>query len=303
MTIPRFLKPGDTIGITCPAGYMAAEKAETCIATLQQWGYEVMVGKTLGSSSHTYFSGTEEERLYELQAMLDDKNIKAILCGRGGYGTNHIADKLSFKKFKKNPKWLIGFSDITVLHGYFQKKLKTASLHAPMAAAFNDGGANNEYVLSLKKVLEGEKLQFSVPTHPFNRQGEVSAPLIGGNLCLIATSIGTASDINTRGRILFIEDIGEYLYSADRFLRQLDRAGKLKKLAGLVVGGFTDMKDTDRPFGKNIEEIIHEVVSKYKFPVMYRFPVSHEAENVALKVGENYRMVVTEAGATLTDAG
>jgi len=142
--IPPYLKKGNTIGITCPAGYMAAEKAETCINTLQAWGFEVMVGKTLGSNSKNYFSGTDEERTHEMQAMLDDKHIHAILCGRGGYGIGRIIDQLDFTKFKKNPKWIIGYSDVTVLHAHLSTKIKVASLHAPMASAFNDG--ENEFI-------------------------------------------------------------------------------------------------------------------------------------------------------------
>ena len=166
---PPYLKKGDTIGITCPAGYMLKEKAQTCIETLQQWGYEVMVGKTLGSASETYFSGTDEERENELQAMLDDASINAILCGRGGYGVSRIIDRLDFKKFKKNPKWIIGFSDITVLHAHIFTNYKIASIHAPMAAAFNEGRAENEYVLSIKKMLAGKKNKYKIQSPKFKR--------------------------------------------------------------------------------------------------------------------------------------
>jgi muramoyltetrapeptide carboxypeptidase len=285
MILPPYLKKADTIGITCPAGYMAAEKAQTCIETLQSWGYNVMVGKTLGSASENYFSGSDEERLDELQAMLDDKNINAILFGRGGYGMGRIIDQLNFTRFKKNPKWLAGFSDITVLHSHLISKYDIASLHAPMAAAFNDGGYKNEYIASLKNALAGKKANYSIAPHELNRTGKGSGKLIGGNLTLLANIIGTASDVDTKNKILFIEDIGEYLYSTDRMLYQLKRSGKLKKLAGLVLGGFTDMKDTERPFGKTIDEILSEVVGKVDYPVCFHFPVSHEKENYALKIG------------------
>ena len=158
MTIPPYLKAGDTIAITCPAGYMPTDKAQACIDTLQNWGYHVMVGKTLGSDSSNYFSGTDEVRANELQAMLDDRSIKAILFGRGGYGMGRIIDTLDFKKFRKHPKWLIGFSDITILHMHVLTNYKIATLHAPMAGAFNDDPNNNEYILSLKKALEGKRL-------------------------------------------------------------------------------------------------------------------------------------------------
>ena len=246
--IPPYLKKGDTIGITCPAGYMAAEKAQTCISTLQSWGFEVMVGKTLGSKSKNYFSGTDEERRNEMQAMLDDENINAILCGRGGYGVGRIIDQLDFTKFKKKPKWIIGFSDVTVLHSHLFTKIKVASLHAPMAAAFNDG--ENEFIKSLHKAITGKKAKYSCAAHPFNKPGTATGELVGGNLSLLAHLTGTASDINTKNKILFLEDIGEQIYNIDRMLYQLKRSGKLDKLAGLIIGGFTDMKDTERPFGK-----------------------------------------------------
>ncbi len=301
VTIPRYLEPGDTIGITCPAGYMAAAKAQTCIDTLQQWGYKVKVGATLGSDSDTYFSGTDEERLRDFQAMLDDDTVKAILCGRGGYGMGRIIDKVDFKAFKKNPKWIIGFSDITVLHSHLYSNYKIASLHAPMAAAFNDEGFNNEYIQSLRKALEGKTARYQCEVHPFNYKGEAIGELVGGNLSLIAHSIGTPSDIKTKGRILFLEDIGEYLYNIDRMFYQLKRSGKLDKLAGLIIGGFTDSKDTERPFGKTAYEIIHEVVKEYDYPICFNFPVSHEKENYALKVGVGYKLKVGKGKVVLEE--
>ena len=289
---PPYLKKGDTIGITCPAGYMAAEKAATCIATIQSWGYNVSIGKTLGSESQNYFSGTDEERCTELQAMLDDKSINAILFGRGGYGMSRIIDKLDFKKFKKNPKWLIGFSDITVIHTHLYSNYRIASLHAPMAAAFNDGENNNEYILSIKNTLEGKKAKYKCASHLFNKQGSATGKLIGGNLSLLTHVIGTTSDFATKNCMLFIEDIGEYLYSIDRMLQQLKRSGKLHKITGLIVGGFTDMKDTERPFGKTMDEIIRDTMEEYGLPVCFNFPVSHGKENFTLKIGAEYNLLV-----------
>jgi muramoyltetrapeptide carboxypeptidase len=299
MIIPPYLKKGDTIAITCPAGYMAAAKAATCIHTLQQWGYEVMVGKTLGSNSKNYFSGTDEERLDELQAMLDDRSINAILFGRGGYGMGRIIDKLDLKKFKKHPKWLIGFSDITVLHTHLFSKYNIASIHAPMAAAFNDG--ENEYTRSLRNALEGEKNVYKTEPHPFNKKGEASGVLIGGNLALLANVIGTPSDFDTKNKILFIEDTGEYIYNLDRMLYQLKRSGKLENLSGLIIGGFTDMKDTDRPFGKTVYEAIADMLAEFNYPVAYGFPVSHGTENYALKIGVPYTLKVTKSKTLLTE--
>lgn len=289
------------IGITCPAGYMAAEKAQTCINVLQQWGYQVMVGKTLGSNSANYFSGTDEERLDELQAMLDDESINAILFGRGGYGLGRIIDDLNFKRFKKNPKWLIGYSDITVLHSHIHSRYNIATLHAPMAAAFNGDEHNNQYVQSLKSAIEGKKARYECAIHEFNKKGEAIGELVGGNLTLLSHLVGTASDIKTKGKILFIEDIGELLYKADRMLYQLKRSGKLDKLAGLVVGGFTDMTDTERPFGKAIYEMIRSLVAEYHYPVCFGFPVSHNRDNYALKIGVGYKLKVGKKAVSLQE--
>ena len=299
--IPPYLKKGNTIGLTCPAGYMAKEKAQTCIDTLQQWGFEVMVGKTLGSDSSTYFSGTDEERLNEMQAMLDDTSIHAILCGRGGYGVSRIIDQLNFTRFKKNPKWIIGFSDITILHAHIYSNYKIASLHAPMAAAFNKGVADNEYIISLHKAMLGKMSKYKCPAHSFNKQGTASGELVGGNLSLLTHAIGTPSDIDTKNKLLFIEDIGEQIYSTDRMLHQLKRSGKLESLAGLIIGGFTDVKDTERPFGKSIEEVIHDLVRNYDYPICFNFPVSHERENYALKVGGTYELKIGTKTVQLTE--
>lgn len=296
--IPPYLKKGDCIGITCPAGYMDAAKAQACINTLQSWGFDVMVGKTLGSKSKNYFSGTDEERRDELQAMLDDENINAVLCGRGGYGVGRIIDQLDFTKFKKNPKWVIGFSDITILHAHLFTKLKTASLHAPMAAAFNEG--ENEFIQSLHNAITGKKAKYNCAAHPFNKTGTASAELVGGNLSLLAHVTGTPSDINTKNKILFLEDIGEHIYSIDRMLYQLKRSGKLENLAGLIVGGFTDMKNTERPFGKTVYEIIKEITAGYDYPVCFGFPVSHNKENYALKIGVTYNLTITKSKTVLS---
>jgi len=294
--IPPYLKKGNTVSITCPAGYMAAEKAQTCISTLQSWGFDVMVGKTLGSK---YFSGSDEIRKNEMQAMLDDENIHAILCGRGGYGVTRIIDELDFTKFKKKPKWIIGFSDITILHAHLYTKVKVASLHAPMAAAFNEG--ENIYIQAWHKALIGKKAKFSCAAHSFNKCGTASAEIIGGNLSLLVHLIGTTSDMNTKNKILFIEDIGEHIYNVDRMLYQLKRSGKLDNLAGLIVGGFTDMQDTERPFGKKVYKLIKEITGPYNYPVCFGFPVSHQTENYALKVGLPYILKISKNKTQLTE--
>lgn len=300
-TIPPYLKKGDMIGITCPASYLTAANADKCIETLQQWGFEVMVGKTLGSKSKNYFSASDEERANELQAMLDDKNIKAIIFGRGGYGMGRIIDKLNFSKFKKNPKWIIGFSDITLLHCHLYGNHKISSIHGPMAIGFNKEKSNAESIESLHKILTGKKFNFNCKPHKNNRVGTAKGKLIGGNLALLVNSIGTASDFETKNKILFIEDVGEYLYAIDRMFYQLKRSGKLNKLAGLIIGGFTDMKDTERPFGKTLENIIRELVEEYNYPVCFHFPISHGKENVAVKIGVEYELKITSTKTTLKE--
>lgn len=289
---PPSLQKGDRIGIVAPSGFMAFEKMETCVNTLQDWGYNVRLGTTTHSYSQNYFSGSDDERLRDLQEMLDDPDVHAILCARGGYGMSRIIDDLSFKKFKKHPKWIIGFSDITVLHAHILSHYGIATLHAPMAAAFNDGGFTSPYIQSLKDVLEGRPTRYETVTHPMNQHGEAEGELVGGNLTLLAHIIGTRSDFKTKNRILFLEDIGEYIYNIDRMLLQMERSGKFDKLAGLVVGGFTESKDTERPFGKTVEEVIHDLVKGLDIPVCFDFPVSHGRENYALKVGCRYTLSV-----------
>lgn len=301
MTVPTYLKRGDTIAICCPAGYMDKEKVNTCVSTLEMEGYHVIVGETVGGNSQNYFSGTDDERLEELQRFLDDKNIDAILFARGGYGISRIIDNICFKKFLKHPKWIIGFSDVTVIHTYLFSNFKIASLHASMAAAFNDGGDKSENILSLLSALKGKKADYHIETNTLNRNGSAAGKLIGGNLTLLANGIGTSSDIKTDKCILFLEDLGEQLYNIDRMLVQLKRSGKLKNIAALIVGGFTDLKDTERPFGKNIYEIINELVAEYDYPVCFDFPVSHAEHNVALKHGLKHKLIVEDEGVLLKE--
>ena len=299
--IPPYLQKGDTIGLVCPAGFMTLDKVQTCIATLQDWGYAVKLGKTIGGESQNYFSGTDEERLADFQQMLDDDEVKAVLCARGGYGTGRIIDQVDFRKFKKQPKWIIGYSDITILHAHLYTNYYISSLHAPMAGAFNEEGYKNEFVLSLKNVLEGKKAKYQCEVHAFNQKGEAIGELVGGNLALLAHLVGTDSDLKTKGKILFIEDVGEYIYNIDRMFYQLKRSGKLSKLAGLIIGGFSDMKDTERPFGKTVYEVIHEIVREYDFPVCFDFPVSHTDRNYALKIGAGYKLKVGKTKVTLEE--
>lgn len=293
MIVPPYLQQGDIIGVICPSGYMPLEKVQTCLQTLQQWGFKTQVGKTVGNM-FSYFSGTDEERLNDLQAMLDDANIKTILCARGGYGLSRIIDEIDFSSFIKNPKWIIGYSDITLLHSHIYNQLKIASLHSPMANAFNDEGYKNEYILALKNTLFGLPQQYECKPYKLNRTGISTGALLGGNLAMLAHATGTASDIETTNAILFIEDVGEYLYSTDRMLQQLKRAGKLKNLAALIVGSFTEIKDTVIPYGASVYDIIYNAVKEYNYPVCFDFPVGHTEKNYPLKIGVTYNLSITE---------
>ncbi|MEO9020944.1 MAG: LD-carboxypeptidase [Ginsengibacter sp.] len=298
--IPPYLKPGDTIGIVCPSGYMPVEKYQTCIKTLTEWGFKVAMGKTPGHQFH-YFAGTDKERCKDLQQMMDDKKINAILCARGGYGMGRIIDKLDFSQFKHHPKWIIGFSDITVLHCHLFSNFKIASLHAPMAAAFNDGEFKNQYIQSLHDALIGEKADYKTERNILDQKGESKGILVGGNLSLLVNMIGSHSDINTRNKILFVEEVGEYIYGVDRMMYQLKRSGKLDHLKGLIIGRFSDMKDTTIPFGKSVEDAVKDIVKEYSYPVCFGFPVSHDKENYALKVGLKYKLNVHKNGVELRE--
>jgi muramoyltetrapeptide carboxypeptidase len=278
---------------------MPRERAQTCIETLQKWGYQVKTGATLGGDSPNYFSGTDEVRLADLQQALDDPGVQAILCGRGGYGLTRIIDDIDFGRFREYPKWIIGYSDITILHSHIESHFNIGTLHAPMAAAFNEGGAQGPYVQSLHQALEGAALHYTCTPHPFNRPGQISAPITGGNLALLAHLTGTSSAVPTAGKILFMEDVGEYLYNIDRMIRQLQRSGRLDHLAGLIVGSFSEGKDTMRPFGATAEEIIREVIAGYDYPVCFDFPVGHGQQNVALKTGVHHRLSITAESVSL----
>lgn len=298
---PPFLKKGDTIGIVCPSGFMEFTKAAECIRTLQRWGFNVKTGSTLGGDSATYFSGTDKQRLLDLQQMLDDDTVQAVLCGRGGYGMGRIIDQIDFKKFRKKPKWVIGYSDITIFHSHVYSNFKIYGLHSPMAAAFNEGGYRNKYIRSLREALSGKKAVYRTKRSEYNRQGTAAGVLVGGNLTLLVNAIGTKSDLQTKGAILFIEDIGEQKYSIDRMLYQLKRSGKLEQLSGLIFGGFTDLGDTTRPFGQSIHELLWNIVKDYDYPVCFDFPVSHNKENYALKIGAAYRLFVQEKDVQLSE--
>lgn len=299
--IPPYLQPGDCIGLMCPAGFMPKNKIRDCVETLQAWGYQVVIGKTVGGSSRNYFSAPDDKRLKELQQMLRDKKIRAILFARGGYGTSRIIDRIDLRPLQKDPKWLIGFSDITVIHNHLLNHARLSSIHGPMASAFSKGTVSKKSIDSLRQVLSGEKIAYTFSGHRYNKTGKATADLAGGNLALLSNTIGTPSECPFIGKILFIEDVGEYYYSIDRMMIQLQRAGWLEKIKGLLIGGFTDMKDTKRPFGKKPEEIISDIIAPYRIPAAFGVPVSHGKDNVALKTGVRYSLTVSRSGALLKE--
>ena len=300
MIQPSHLKPGDTIGIICPSGYIPLEKVQICIQTLEKWGYKVKLGTTVGAKKDS-FSGTDQQRAEDLQTMLDDASVKAILCARGGYGASRIINTIEFKAFNKQPKWVIGFSDITVLHAAILQQ-NCMSIHGPMAAAFAKGEAGEPYIQSLKQVLEGEKTSYTIPAHSMNTLGNAKAEMVGGNLCILAHLIGSKNALDTNEKILFIEDVGEYHYNIDRLMIQCKNAGLFENLAGLVIGGFTDLKDPSSDFGASANEIIKEHIVGYTYPICFDFPISHSLPNFAIKQGQVYSLAVSAQEVSLTEA-
>lgn len=298
MNHPPYLKQGSTIGITCPSGFVSHERVKHAVEILQRHGYKIKVGKTVGSE-HGYFSGTDEQRLDDLQQMMDDPEIGAILMGRGGYGMSRIIDNLDFTAFKKCPKWICGFSDIVVLLNHIQARLQMPVLHSPMCGAFKPETENLDYLQSFFTALKGGKMEYSAQPSPYNRPGNATGILTGGNLAILAHLTGSVSEVDTTDKILFIEDIGEYLYNIDRLLLNLKRAGKLDNIKALIVGSFTDLQDTERPFGQTVEEIIWDKVKEYNYPVCFNFPSGHQDINYTLRLGMMHSLTVDENGGRL----
>ncbi|WP_373514696.1 LD-carboxypeptidase [Persicitalea sp.] len=298
VTLPPYLKPGDTVGVMAPASRVRYEDCQAGLQVLRnQWDLEILEGATL-HDEHFQYSAPDEQRREELQKMLDNPNIRAILAARGGYGCSRIVDDLNFAQFKKSPKWLVGFSDLTVFLSHLNA-LGFAAIHAPMVKTMtNEGGG--EGLESLRKALFGEPLAYEIPMHPFNREGSGKGPVTGGNLCLLAHLVGSQSAVDTAGKILFIEDINEYLYNIDRMMVQLKRAGQLQNLAGMIVGQLTDSHDNPEPtFGKTDYEIILDHTQAYNYPICFDFPVGHVPDNRALPVGLVATLEVNESGASL----
>lgn len=305
-TIPAYLKKSDTIGITCPAGFITNADILPAVNKLTEWGFEIKIGDTVGKRDFT-FGGTDEERKNDFQQMLDDKKIKAILCARGGYGAVRIIDALDFKEFVLHPKWIIGFSDITVLHSHLNHNYGIASIHSKMCNSFPAqwnlaDDLQKASIESIYKCLTGEKMKYEFMPNAKNKTGIAKGTLVGGNLKTLETLAGSKSDLVTKNKILFIEDTGEYLYSIDRMLWNLKRTEKLTALAGLVVGGFKiKPDDAGEEFGKGLEDLVLEKVKEYNYPVAFDFPVGHQKNNVALKCGVKHTLKVEPTSCILTE--
>ncbi|MBD3747854.1 MAG: LD-carboxypeptidase [Sphingobacteriales bacterium] len=294
MIQPPHLKKGDKIAITCPAKALKTPMTDA-IKLLELWGLEVVLGETVDAVFHQ-FAGTDELRSKDMQNFINDDAIKAIIAARGGYGCIRIVDEIDWTPLLKKPKWIIGFSDITVFHLQLQS-MGIQSIHGQMPATIPDSTASG--LESLRKALFGEELNYEIPSSPKNKIGEATGELIGGNLSLLVASLASKSDIDYSGKILFMEEVGEYHYTIDRMMRTLDRAGKFKNLAGLIVGGFTNIKENDIYFGYDAYEIIEEIIKKYDFPVCYDFPAGHLADNRALVLGREIVLKIEKSGVNI----
>ncbi|MFK5890160.1 MAG: LD-carboxypeptidase [Flavobacteriaceae bacterium] len=292
MIKPTYLQKGDTIAIVAPAGFLKSEDSLASGRTLMaSWDLKIKVGQNV-FKKEGHFAGSDTERLSDLQEALDNPKIKAIWCARGGYGTNRIIDQLDFTAFKKQPKWVIGYSDITILLNHINN-LGIASLHTMMATS-TDAFKNELAVLSLKNALFGTTLNYEIPFEVNNILGEAHGVLIGGNLSLLAASLGTTSFPNLNKSIVFIEEIGEYKYRIDRMLYSLKRHGVFKKCRGVLIGGMTDIPKNDPEFGKSINQLILDVIDRSDIPVIFGVPAGHIKDNCALILGSKIAIKATK---------
>ena len=296
MIIPPKLKIGAKIGIISTARKISLEELTSAIEILESWELEVVLGDNLLGEDNQ-FSGTVTQRTADLQSMIADDTIKAILCARGGYGSVQIIDNIDFSSLQKNPKWIIGYSDVTVFHSHLHQ-LGIATLHATMPINFSSN--TNKAIESLKNVLFELENNIVCESHPFNRIGSVEAEIVGGNLSILYSLLGSNSDIDTAGKILFIEDLDEYLYHIDRMIMNLKRNGKFVKLKGLIVGGMSEMNDNDIPFGKTAEQIIFKTLEGYDFPICFAFPAGHQDDNRAIVFGDKSLLEISAKKVRLT---
>lgn len=296
---PPYLHPGDCIGIVAPARKISPKELKPAVDFLEKNGFRVALSPNL-FAKHYQFAGTDEERASDFQSMLDDPEIHAIWCARGGYGSVRIIDQLDFSSFLKHPKWICGFSDVTVFHSHIHT-LGVSSLHCTMPVKVEGGNFDNFNNRSMIQAITGGILAYTVPNSCINKQGTATGEVVGGNLSILYSLLASPSDIDTEGKILFIEDLDEQLYHIDRMMQALKRAGKLSKLAGLIVGGMEDMHNNnpENPFGQTAEEIVAACCEEYNYPICYHFPTGHGDNNVALKMGARATLSVAPSGGTL----
>jgi len=296
-TYPSPLQPGDTIGFVSLASKADSETIMPGIQLLESMGFRILLAPNIWEGHHQ-FAGTDLQRASGFQQMIDNPHVKAIICTRGGYGTLRTLQYIDWSTFFKKPKWIAGFSDITVLHSFLHKK-SVVSIHSAMPKHFLKEENPTASFQTLIAALINEPMHYPFGPSELNRQGKASGVLTGGNLSMLYSVRGTPYDIDTRGKILFIEDLGEYLYHIDRIMMNFKVGGKLDSLAGLIVGGFTSMKDNEEPFGKNAEEIVRDAVAEFEYPVAFNFPAGHQEENYALKFGEWTDLIVEGPNSTL----
>jgi muramoyltetrapeptide carboxypeptidase len=296
--VPQYIRPGDTIGFVSTASVIDPNVVEPAVGLLNEMGYRVLKSENLYSRNHQ-FAGTDLQRSSDIQYLIDHPEVKAIVCSRGGYGSLRAASLVNWDKFDLNPKWMVGFSDVTVIHSRLHNA-GVASIHGVMPRYFLSNGDPSESFMHLADALIGKPMFYTVETSPYNRIGKAVGQVVGGNLSILYSLRGTPFDIDTNGKILFIEDLSEYLYHLDRMMTNLKIGGRLDNLAALVVGSFTGMKDNDTPFGKSAEEIILEAVSEFAYPVLFNFPAGHREMNFPLKLGVEAALEVSNPCSTFT---
>ncbi len=292
---PKHLQQGDIVAIVTTARKINREDIQKAIELLESWGLNAVIGRTIGKEDHQ-FGGTDTDRVTDFQQAMDNDSVKAIWCARGGYGTVRILDDLDFSKFTKNPKWVIGFSDVTALHSHIHN-LGFQTLHALMPITVKSN--TNEALKSLKNSLFGNEIKYTIPCESFNKYGNAEGELVGGNLSMLYSLLGSKSAIKTDNKILFIEDLDEYLYHIDRMMMNLKRNGYFTNLKGLIVGGMTKMNDNTIPFGKNALEIILDNIKEFDFPVCFNFPAGHLKDNRSLILGSMVSLKVDKNETTL----